>query len=381
MRESLLSMSTRKPRLGIAGQLPPPWGGQNIAVASLWRELQGHSEVEAAFCPFQFTPTAGSVRQPSWRKVMELARVRQRLRMLAHPRRLDVLLLPVGGPQTVPLLRDLFLVPWARQSTRCLALQFHAAGLADRLKQKPSWLVKRVARLLGTADIAFIMAAANRKDPEVCGIQDIRIRPHQIPDLNPAAVAGPQDPNRILYVGHLGNEKGTPALIQAMALLPGNVCLDLVGEPIPPWNFQKFQNLAKNAGVLSRVRFVGSRRPEELGAFYQKASLFVFPSVAPYESFGLVLAEAMMWGLPVVASDWRGNGEVLGPDGNWLYDPADEGGLTRSLLQALQKKANWGKIGKANRRRYESTYRPGAAPTVVSDLVSIAKSGMVPICE
>lgn len=367
-------MSTGRPRIGIAGQLPPPWGGQNIAIASLWKELQLHPEVEAVFCPFRFTPVAGSVRRPSLAKVLELFRVKKALMAMAQPRLLDVLLLPVGGPQTVPLLRDLFLVPWARQASRCLAIQFHAAGLADRLRQTPGILAKHVARLLGAADVAFIMAAANRADPEACGIRDIRIRPHQIPDRHPESSGGIRDPDRLLYVGHLGNEKGTPALIQAMAHLPENIRLDLVGEPIPPWTFEKFKKLAHDAGVASRVRFAGPRPPEELGSFYQKASLFVFPSVAPYESFGLVLAEAMMWGLPVVASDWRANREVLGPGDNWIYDPANATGLATALKKALEQKAGWESCGRANRRRYETEYRLGAGPTVVEDLISLAKA-------
>jgi glycosyltransferase involved in cell wall biosynthesis len=367
-------MSSGKPRIGIAGQLPPPWGGQNIAIASLWQELQRRSEVEAVFCPFRFTPAAGNVRRASFGKVLELFRVRQQLRAVARPLPLDVLLFPVGGPQTVPLLRDLFLVPWARQATRCLAVQFHAAGLADRLQRRPSALGKRVARLLGAADVAFIMAAANRADPEVCGIRDIRIRPHQISDNHSVTVACPRDPNLLLYVGHLGDEKGTPSLIEALAQLPEHVHLDLVGEPIPPWTFEKFVRFAKKARVFHRVHFAGPQPPANLGTFYQRASLFVFPTVAPYESFGLVLAEAMMWGLPVVASDWRANSEVLGPGPNWLYDPTDAKGLARALVGALQQKTGWEACGQANRRRYETTYRPGAGPTVTEDLVSLAKA-------
>ena len=371
MRESLPDMSLEKPRIGIAGQLPPPWGGQNIAISALWKELQFHREVEAVFCPFRFTPQAGNVRRASVGKVLELFRVRQRFRALAHVRPLDVLLLPVGGPQTVPLLRDLFLVPWARQASRCLAIQFHAAGLADQLRQTPSLLLKRVVRLLGSADIAFIMAAANRSDPEVCGIRDIRIRPHQIPDRNLEISVSRENHDALLYVGHLGHEKGTPSLIKAMKHLPASVRLDLVGEPIPPWTFEKFKKLAHEEGVTSRVHFVGPRTPEQLDDFYRAASLFVFPTVAPYESFGLVLAEAMMWGLPVVASDWRANREVLGPGNNWLYDPANATGLARALKKALEQKAEWESCGRANRRRYETNYRPGASPTVVEDLISL----------
>lgn len=373
MRESSPDMSLARPRIGIAGQLPPPWGGQNIAISAFWEELRLHAEVEAVFCPFRFTSLAGNVRRPSPGKILELFRVRKRLRDLSHPRPFDVLLLPVGGPQTVPLVRDLFLVPWARRATRCLAIQFHAAGFADRLRQRPSLLAKRVGQLLGSADVAYIMAAANRADPEVCGIRDIRIRPHQIPDRNSKGSISRGNQAPLLYVGHLGNEKGTPSLIQAMKHLPPDIHLNLVGEPIPPWTFEKFKNLAHQEGVSSRVRFAGPRPPGQLDAFYREASLFVFPSVAPYESFGLVLAEAMMWGLPVVASDWRANREVLGPGDNWLYDPDEATGLATALKKALAQKAGWDSCGQMNRQRYETHYRPGAGPTVVEDLISMTR--------
>ena len=173
-------------------------------------------------------------------------------------------------------------------------------------------------------------------------------------------------------MGHLGDEKGTPSLIEAMAQLPEHVHLDLVGEPIPPWSLEKFAKFARKAGVFHRVHFAGPQPPANLATFYQRASLFVFPSVAPYESFGLVLAEAMMWGLPVVSSDWRANSEVLGPGGNWLYDPSEEGGLVRAFHEAWRDKARWQQIGRANRLRYELTYRFGAGPTVVEDLVALA---------
>ena len=61
------------------------------------------------------------------------------------------------------------------------------------------------------------------------------------------------------------------------------------------------------------VHFTGPRTGEELAATYAAADLFVFPTAAPYESFGLVLVEAMAWRLPIVASRWRGNFDVLTP--------------------------------------------------------------------
>lgn len=366
-------MHCSKPRIGIAGQIPPPLGGQNIAIAALWMDLQGRADIDAVFCPFQFTPTTGQVRRATWHKVWELLKVRNRLLRLKKEGGLDVLLFPVGGPQTIPLIRDLFLVPWARAACRFLAIQFHAAGLAERIKTRPTWLAKKVSRLLGKADVAFIMAEANRADPEVCGISDIRVRPHQIPDQT-TPLTLPKKRKGILYVGHLGDEKGTPGLIQAMASVPQDLSLTLVGDPLPPWSIQKFQNLAKHYGVSERVNIMGSRAPEELGVFYSSAELFVFPSVAPYESFGLVLAEAMMWGLPIVATDWKANREVVGPGENFIFSPGRTGNLSEAIVKAAKERERWPIIGSQNRQLYETKYKLGEHLTLVEDLVRIAKS-------
>ena len=362
-----------RPRIGIAGQLPPPLGGQNIAIAALWGDLQARADVDSVFCPFQFTPTTGQVRRATWHKVWELLKVRNRLLRLKKEGGLDVLLFPVGGPQTIPLIRDLFLVPWARAACRSLAIQFHAAGLAERIKTRPTWLAKKVSRLLGKADVAFIMAEANRADPAVCGISDIRVRPHQILDQT-TSLALPKKRKGILYVGHLGDEKGTPGLIQAMASAPQDLSLTLVGDPLPPWSIEKFQNLAKNYGVSERVNIMGPRAPEELGAFYSSAELFVFPSVAPYESFGLVLAEAMMWGLPIVATDWKANREVVGPGENFIFSPGRTENLSKAIVNAASERKRWPIIGLQNRQHYETKYKLGANLTLVEDLVRIAKS-------
>jgi len=366
-------MHGSRPRICIAGQLPPPLGGQNLAIAALWKDLRARVDIDSVFCPFQFTPTTGQVRRANWHKVWELLKVRNRLVRIKKEGGLDVLLFPVGGPQTIPLIRDLFLVPWARAACRCFAIQFHAAGLAERIKNRPTWLAKKVAWLLGKADVAFIMAEANRTDPEVCGISDIRVRPHQIPDqTTPLALS--KERKGILYVGHLGDEKGTPELIQAMASVPQELSLTLVGDPLPPWSLQKFRDLAKQYGVSERVNITGSRKPEELGAFYSSAALFVFPSVAPYESFGLVLAEAMMWGLPIVASDWKGNREVVGPGENIIFPPGRIENLSEAIVKAAKERERWPIIGLQNRQRYESRYKLGANPTLAEDLIRIAKS-------
>jgi len=53
-------------------------------------------------------------------------------------------------------------------------------------------------------------------------------------------------------------------------------------------------------------KFVGNIPPQEMAAFYQNLDLLVLPSLNSTESFGLVQIEAMINGVPVIASDLPG---------------------------------------------------------------------------
>jgi glycosyltransferase involved in cell wall biosynthesis len=92
---------------------------------------------------------------------------------------------------------------------------------------------------------------------------------------------------------------------------------------------------------------------------FGRADLFAFPSVAPYESFGLVLIEAMAWGLPIVASDWRGNREVLTPEAGAIFfpvSPSPAGDLEAAFEEALSRRDEWADWGEANRRIFTHRY-------------------------
>ncbi|MDP0490131.1 MAG: glycosyltransferase family 4 protein [Verrucomicrobiota bacterium JB023] len=174
---------------------------------------------------------------------------------------------------------------------------------------------------------------------------------------------GEGSPVKILSVGHLCREKGTPELIRAFGALQAEFPeseLHLVGEPARDLNQEELDALCAETGVPERIIHRGLLRGEALQAAYQEADLFVFSTVAPYESFGMVLIEAMHWSLPIVATDWRANTEVCGPQlGGVVAREVEKdlaGSLERALRQALEQRSQWAEWGQANRRRYEEQF-------------------------
>ncbi|HUS17486.1 MAG TPA: glycosyltransferase [Chloroflexia bacterium] len=152
------------------------------------------------------------------------------------------------------------------------------------------------------------------------------------------AVAG--EAHRLLFVGEMETErKGVPYLLAALALLRGrslDVCLDLVGGGR---RRAEYEERAVALGVASSCRFHGSLPHHEVAALMTRAGLFVLPSLQ--ETFGVVLAEALAAGLPLVATRSGGPEEIVTPDVGVLVPPADAAALADGIAGVLTRRADF----------------------------------------
>ncbi|MCK5342951.1 MAG: glycosyltransferase family 4 protein, partial [Candidatus Heimdallarchaeota archaeon] len=104
-----------------------------------------------------------------------------------------------------------------------------------------------------------------------------------------------------------------------------------------------------------RIKFFGYVSREELMRFYRDCNIFVAPSLS--ESFGLIFAEAMSWGKPVVACNVCAVGEVI-EDGKSgiLVPPEDGGAIAKALIKLVQEKAMCESFGMRGRELCEQNY-------------------------
>jgi glycosyltransferase involved in cell wall biosynthesis len=111
---------------------------------------------------------------------------------------------------------------------------------------------------------------------------------------------------RILTVGRICPEKGNLDLIRAAAILGkqgSQIALDIVGGPSGPSGKAYLEECrvvaAQNIGTLT-VEFHGALDLPDIAALQAKASVAVFPSTAPYETFCLGVAEALAASVPSI---------------------------------------------------------------------------------
>ncbi len=136
----------------------------------------------------------------------------------------------------------------------------------------------------------------------------------------------------VLTVCRLVPEKGVQTLLRAAAQLrdiPG-LRVMVVGEG--PYR-RELEGLARELGLEGVVRFEGWVHGSRVGAYYSAADCFVLASSE--ESFGIVLVEALLYGLPVVASETWGAREVLGRGVPRLLFPAGDDTALAGLIRRL----------------------------------------------
>lgn len=112
------------------------------------------------------------------------------------------------------------------------------------------------------------------------------------------------------FAGRIAEDKGLEYLLESLSLLKSenkNVELIIAGNRNAVGEsayVKKINNRLKN--IKYKVRFMGEIDSENMFKFYRKINLLVLPSVNRTEAFGIVQAEAMLSGIPVVASDLPG---------------------------------------------------------------------------
>jgi glycosyltransferase involved in cell wall biosynthesis len=253
------------------------------------------------------------------------------------------------------LLLPAFLASFARAARRATrdADLVHAhwwpSGAVARLTGRPYvvqlWgtdveLLRRVAplrpvarRVLGSARLVICASRALADEARRLGARDIRVIPSGVEI--PSEVGAEADPPHVLFAGRLSPEKGVLDLVAAANGLP----LVVVGDgPLR-------DRVPQALGFLSH---------DELGDRYARAAVVACPSRR--EGFGVVAAEAMAHGRPVVASAVGGLLDLVADEETGLLvPPGDVDALRGALERLLGDRALRRRLGEAGRERARAT--------------------------
>jgi glycosyltransferase involved in cell wall biosynthesis len=158
----------------------------------------------------------------------------------------------------------------------------------------------------------------------------------------------------VLFVGAMHPRKGADVLARAIPLLsdvPARfIFAGPSGGPLEP----EVRSIISGSGVQDRVEFRGQLSSEELPRVLAEADIFVFPTVWGTEGFGMVAAEAMACGVPIVASRIAAIPEVvLDEETGLLVEPGDPVDLASKLRLLLGDPARRRCLGRAGAKHVQ----------------------------
>jgi phosphatidylinositol alpha-mannosyltransferase len=157
----------------------------------------------------------------------------------------------------------------------------------------------------------------------------------------------------ILFTGRLEKRKGLNYLLKAYQLVKREIPNSRLIITGPGTRLRrKYEKQVMRSG-LKDVVFAGYVSYEELPRYYQTADIFCAPATG-WESFGIVLLEAMAVGKPVVASNIAGYANLVthGVEG-LLVPPKDEKGLAQALLTLMTDESLRQQMGSRGRLKAE----------------------------
>lgn len=171
----------------------------------------------------------------------------------------------------------------------------------------------------------------------------------------------------VLAVGRLTNQKGFDMLLEAWIQ---------VNKAKPDWKLKivgegedrvKLTNFIKENKLNDSVELVGNT--DDVGQYYEQAEIFCLSS--RFEGFGMVLIEALAFGLPVVSFDCdTGPAEVLDGTGSILVPQGDVNQLATSLVSMINDEKKRKKISLKSKEKAK-IYQP---QNIISQWVSLIES-------
>ena len=166
----------------------------------------------------------------------------------------------------------------------------------------------------------------------------------------------------ILFLSNMDESKGWLKLLYACKILnEKNIKFNcnFVGDWTRDKERKKFYSYIKKNNLEKMIKYLGKRVGKEKNTVLEKSDILVFPTYFKLETFGRVIIEAMMFGLPVIANGIAAIPTTIqdGKTGFILKDNSPEE-IANYIERLLNRKLRE-KMGKAGRERFLKKYEIG----------------------
>jgi glycosyltransferase involved in cell wall biosynthesis len=349
---------------------PPPFHGQSYMVKLMLDGLQtDRKALQIYHVDAKLSDSTEAIGRFKWAKLFLLLKYCFKAWWYRLAGQADTLYyIPAPGKRPA-LYRDWIVMSFCRPIFKKLIFHWHAVGLGEWLEQKAKPWEKWVThRLLDRATLSIVLSEFASNDAMRLSPRKIDILPNGIPDPCPdfdgsvlserqrrfrERAEGNQTTFTVLFIGACSAAKVLFATLDAVALInqrfgarsaPVLIRLIVAGEFVSAEDQRRFKKRIKQPDLNQRtdahgsvseglIRHAGFVEGAAKNALFREADCLCFPTRYAAEGQPVTIIEAFAFGLPVVATRWRGIPElVAGAESRIVGDQDPE-----TIANALQE--------------------------------------------
>jgi glycosyltransferase involved in cell wall biosynthesis len=360
-KETTSSGSKRVARILVVGQTPPPLGGQAIMIEKMLKGSYGDG-IRLVHVRMSFSRELSESGRFKLRKLPKFCGLMIRILFARFAQGADILYYPPASANRLAVLRDLAILIPTRWLFRKTIFHFHTGGLGDICGSSSAWMGFLCRLAYFHPDVAIRLSEYTHEDGKAVRARREFVVPNGIEDESAQYFLGDrraprsENPVRILFVNLLSEAKGVITLLEACRLLAKRGIrfqARFMGRFESPEFEQRVRHLVQESNLRGCVSFLGVLSGAEKWRQFAQVDIFCLPTHHEAETFGVVLLEAMSFGLPIIATRWRGIPSVV-QDGvcGFLVPVKDPVALAARLEQLLRDPELRRTMGQRGRKRY-----------------------------
>jgi glycosyltransferase involved in cell wall biosynthesis len=254
-------------------------------------------------------------------------------------------------------VRKAVVIGLARLRRVPVVVHVHGAEF-DLFHDRAPWPVQAVIRstLGNSAAVIALGEQWAERLKRIAPAARVHVVPNAVAPVGPAVQPTPGAPVHVVFLGELGERKGTFTLLDAWAkvvveaAVPARLTIAGSGE------HERARLRIAELGLGDSVQLRGWLAPDEVAVLLRSAQVLTLPSFA--EGQPMAILEAMANGLCVVASNIGGIPELLAEDCGLLVRPGEIDALAAALCEVIDDPAERVRLGERALDRVRTTFDP-----------------------